>query len=104
MAGKSLKNEKEEEPLICKSIQYELAIFFAHYPPKVFNRNLRDLIVDYLTNDPDPSHYDMETAMQGVWRLMKVLDKAEDGLKPKTFSEISLIAKKGGHIAKMDND
>ena len=54
MAGKSLRNEKDEEPLICKSIQYELAILFAHYPPKVFNRNLKDLIVDYLTNDPDP--------------------------------------------------
>lgn len=104
MAKRSLKKKKEEEPLICKSIQYELAIFFLHYPPKVFNRNLRDLIMDYLTSHPDPGYYGMEAGMEAIWKLMRVLDKAADELNPRDFNEIFAIAEKGSYIPIKDND
>ena len=96
MSKKKLQNQSE--PLISKRVQYDLAVFFTHHPPKTINRHLRNVMLDYLATHPEGCDFDFDSALHSIRSLMKVIDSAEDELVPRTFDEIFEIARSGKYL------
>lgn len=99
-----VKTSREEEPLIHKRVQFEFAVFFSKHSPKQVNRNLRDLIVHYLSSHPDGAHFRLDSALNEISKLMRILDKAEDYQKPRTIKEIFTISEKGNYYPELNRD
>jgi hypothetical protein len=92
---KAAKKEKEAmriryvDPLIHKDVQCKFAMFLQDFPPREFNRILRDLLIDYLV-ERGSTNYRIDTTRmsQGIWALMRVLDEAEDHWNVRDIEEI----------------
>lgn len=57
-----------------------MAMFLQHYPPKEFNREFRNMLLEYLTHRGGGYNIrvNREKVIEGIWDLMLVLDEAED--------------------------
>jgi len=78
---KSLRKQKKrstKEPLLHKDVQYKFAMFLQHFPPTKFNRELRNMFIDYLAHSHINYRLNRETMIEGVWDLLRVLDEAEN--------------------------
>ena len=93
---------KTDTELISKRLQYELAVFFKNCPPRDFNIHIRNLLLDYLTSNNNPDRYDFKQAIECIWKLMKLIDIAQEEVVPRTFDEIFTIAKEGGYAEPLD--
>lgn len=83
------KNRKRKSPLLNREMQYRMAMFLQDYPPKVFNRELRNLFIDYLVNRHHVSHrIKSEMIVEGVWDLIRLLDHAADCWEHRDADEI----------------
>ena len=91
------------EPLICKSVQYELAILFFHFPPKEFGRLMRDLMIEYLHTNSDIHRDKVDSITSAMSRFNKVIDKAIDEQPERSSGEIFAITKMGKY-ANLDDD
>lgn len=77
------------EPLLHKDVQCRFAMFLQEFPPREFNRVLRDLYIDYLVERGSRNvRIDTELMSKGIWALMAVLDKAEDHWETRDVEEI----------------
>lgn len=83
------KNRKRKSPLLNKEMQYRVAMFLQDYPPKVFNRELRNLFIDYLVNRHQVSHrIKSKMVVEGIWDLIRLLDHADDCWELRDTDEI----------------
>lgn len=84
MATKSSLKRRRKKPIrapfLHRTVEYKLAMFLQYYPPKEFNREFRNMIVDYLVYRNGGINYriDRKILIEGVWDLMRVLDEAEN--------------------------
>lgn len=91
MAKKSNKrpSSKIAAPLLSESVQREFAIFLQQHPPKVFARDLRNVIIDYTSHQLDGwSVYVNHTFMLGILGLLDVLDAAEAEWTERNINEL----------------
>lgn len=66
-----------------------MAMFLQHFPPKEFNREFRNMFLDYLVYHSGMNYrVDREMMIEGVWDLMRVLDEAEDQWEYRDIDEI----------------
>ena len=83
------KRKRIVEPLIHKDVQCRFAMFLQDFPPREFNRVLRDLFIDYLVERGHRNvRIDTERMSQGIWALLAVLDTAEDHWEIRDTEEI----------------
>jgi hypothetical protein len=73
------KRKLADGPFLHRTVQYRLAMFLQQYPPREFNRQFRDMFIDYLIYRHGGINYriNREIMIEGVWDLMRVLDEAE---------------------------
>lgn len=73
------KTGGNHEPLLHDAVQFRFALFLQHYPPKEFSRNLRSMLVDYMTFQLENTSINVtHNLLTGMEELFRVLDKAED--------------------------
>jgi len=97
---KKKKNKKRVrcvDPMLHEAVQCKFAMFLQAFPPKEFNRILRDLFIDYKV-ERNGTNYRISTEKmsQGMWALMHVLDEAENHWYPRDTEEILLLY--NGHL------
>lgn len=75
--------KQPREPFLHRKVQYQFAMFLQHFPPKEFNREFRNMFIDYLIYRHSGINYrlDREMMIEGIWDLMRVLDEAENHWK-----------------------
>lgn len=100
---KTIRKAIGPEPLIPKKLQHELGIYFARHSPKATNLALRNLLMDYLINGPD-SDVRVENGLEIIWKLMRLLDKAQDMLPTRSINEVWTLSKKGDYYPELDED
>lgn len=88
-APSKTKTKKIAEPLLHRAVQYKLAMFLQHYPPREFNREFRNMFIGYLASH-NGTNYRMnrEMIIEGIWDLIRVLDEAEDRWSRRDCDEI----------------
>lgn len=75
----SVKKRSRKTPLLHKEIQYRMAMFLQDYPPREFNRELRNVFIDFLRERHHVSHrINNQMVVDGIWDLIRVLDHAAD--------------------------
>ncbi|HTF20667.1 MAG TPA: hypothetical protein VK658_21490 [Chryseolinea sp.] len=60
-------------------VQYRLALFLQRYPPREFNRMLRNMTFDYFINHREGVNHRLERqfVVDSIWDLIQFLDIAE---------------------------
>jgi hypothetical protein len=83
------KRQDKHEPLLHKSVQYRLAVFLQRHPPREFNRELRNLFIDYLIHREGVDlRINKKALIEGFWDLLQVLDEAETHWHPRDVDDI----------------
>jgi len=74
------KKKATSQPFLHRAVQYKFAMFLQHFPPREFNREFRNMFIDYLRHDRNTRDYrvNRERVIEGVWDLIRVLDEAEN--------------------------
>jgi hypothetical protein len=89
MKTSAKKKLTKKPPLLHREVQYRMAMFLQHYPPKEFNRQFRNLFIDYLVKRHQISHrIDAEMVVEGIWDLIRLLDHAADCWEYRDTNEI----------------
>lgn len=77
----SSKNRRKQprDPFLHRTVQYKFAMFLQHFPPKEFNREFRNMFIEFLVHRRHINYrLNEEMILEGVWDLMRVLDEAEN--------------------------
>lgn len=86
---RSTRRPAKADPLILsREVQVELALFLQHNPPKEFNRNLRSMLIAFMTTQLGGVSDYTERLLIELNGLFTVLDKAEDDWKKTDLSDI----------------
>ena len=89
MNKKTNKRKIYVDPLLHNEVQYRFAMFLQDFPPREFNRMLRDVFIDYLVERGHKNvRIDLELMTRGIWDLMRVLDEAENHWEIRDTEEI----------------
>lgn len=79
MKTSSKKKQARKPPLLHREVQYHMAMFLQDYPPGQFNRELRNVFIDFLRERHHVSHrINNKMVVDGIWDLIRVLDHATD--------------------------
>jgi hypothetical protein len=79
----------KKPPLLHRDVQYHVAMFLQEYPPKKFNREFRNVFIDFLRERQHVSHrIDNKMVVEGIWDLIRVLDHAADCWEYRDIDEI----------------
>lgn len=79
MKTTSKKKRVRRTPLLHWQVQYRMAMFLQDYPPREFNRELRNVFIDFLRERHHVSHrINNQMVVDGIWDLIRVLDHAAD--------------------------
>jgi hypothetical protein len=88
-SGSKRKKRPARAPFLHRSVEYKMAMFLQQFPPKEFNREFRNMFLDYLAYHRGMNYrVDREMMIEGVWDLMRVLDEAEDQWEYRDIDEI----------------
>lgn len=89
---KNKKRVRYVDPMLHQDVQCKFAMFLQEYPPRKFNRVLRDLFLNYLVERGNRNvRIDTEYMSHGIWALLAVLDRAEDHWYVRDTEEILLL-------------
>lgn len=89
MKKRTKRKKTYVEPLLHKDVQYRLALFLQDFPPREFNRGLRDLFIEYLVERSHKNiRINVDLMTKGLWDLMAVLDEAENHWEVRDTEEI----------------
>lgn len=68
MKASAKRKQTRNPPLLHREVQYHMAIFLQDYPPKKFNRELRNVFIDFLRERHRVSHrIDNKMVVEGIW-------------------------------------
>jgi hypothetical protein len=56
MKASAKRKRTRKPPLLPREVQYHMAMFLQDYPPKEFNRELRNVFIDFLRERHHVSH------------------------------------------------
>jgi hypothetical protein len=89
MKPSAKRKQTRKPPLLHREVQYRVAMFLQDYPPKEFNRELRNVFIDFLRERHHVSHrIDNQMVVEGIWDLIRVLDHAADCWEYRDTDEI----------------
>lgn len=89
MKASTKRKQTRKPPLLHREVQYHMAMFLQDYPPKEFNRELRNVFIDFLRERHHVSHrIDNKMVVEGIWDLIRVLDHAADCWEYRDADEI----------------
>lgn len=89
MNASTKRKQTRKPPLLHREVQYHMAMFLQDYPPKEFNRELRNVFIDFLRERHHVSHrIDNKMVVEGIWDLIRVLDHAADCWEYRDTDEI----------------
>lgn len=89
MKASTKRKQTRKPPLLHREVQYHMAMFLQDYPPKEFNRELRNIFIDFLRERHHVSHrIDNKMVVEGIWDLIRVLDHAADCWEYRDTDEI----------------
>lgn len=86
----AVKKKRVKTPLLDRKVQYHMAMFLQNYPPREFNREFRNMFLEYLTYRGGGYNHrvNREKVIEGIWDLMRVLDEACDCWEYRDTDEI----------------
>lgn len=83
------KRKPARAPFLHRDVEYKFAMFLQDFPPREFNRQFRNMFIEYLVHR---RHYNVrlneEMILEGVWDLIRVLDEAENHWEYRDTDEI----------------
>ncbi len=71
----------ENRPALSKELQIEVATFFEYAPPARLSRNLRKLLLSYLSQQRDGHNLDMDDLLLDLQSLFALLDAVQDEME-----------------------